>query len=193
MGAKNESDLLLCRELPQELPDLSLARDVEFLRRLVQEKDLRVTGEHAAQFQPLPHPGGEAPDRPSGMGREAQTGEPVLQVRSGIPVRTALEPGEKAEVLHRSPERPGQLRAFTDDADNGADLERLPPDIESAHRGGPARRTEDRGQHLHGRSLARTVASEETEHGAFGDPEGKLVDGSNSVVRSGYADRFDDG
>src|SRR5205809_633784 len=80
----------------------------EFLRRLVQEQDLRLTGEHAAQFQPLPHPGGEPPDRPSGMGREAQTCEPVFQFRSGIPVRTALEPGEEAEVLHRSPERPGQ-------------------------------------------------------------------------------------
>src|SRR5438309_10538715 len=115
-----------------------MAGHAEFLRRRVQAPDRRVTREPAAQSQPRPHPGGEAPDRPSRMGREAQTCEPVPQVRSGIPVRTALEPGEKAEVLHRSPERPGQLRAFTDDADDGADLERLLPAIESASRGGPA-------------------------------------------------------
>src|SRR5439155_19523809 len=132
-------------------------------RWFVEEQDLRVAREDPAEFQPLPHSGGETSDRPVCVCGEVQTTEPFLQFRFGTSVRTALKPREEAKVLQRSPERPCQFRTLADHANDRTDLECIVPDIESAHRGRPVCRVEDRGEHLHGRRLASAVPSEKSE------------------------------
>src|SRR5437867_4150719 len=73
--------------------------NVEFFGWFVEEQNLRVAREDPAEFQPLPHSGGEPSDRPVCVCGEVQTTEPFLQFRFGISVRTALKPREEAKVL----------------------------------------------------------------------------------------------
>src|SRR2546421_1211509 len=86
VATEKQRDLLPCGKVPKKLPDLAFPWNVEFFRWFVEEQDLRVARENPAEFQPLPHSGGETSDRSVCLRGEVQATEPFLQFRFGISV-----------------------------------------------------------------------------------------------------------
>src|SRR5438876_7419860 len=110
VAAEKQRDLLPCGKVPKKLPDLAFPRNVEFLSWFVEEQDLRVAREDPAEFQPLPHSGGEPSDRPVCVCGEVQTTEPFLQFRFATPAGPALKRWEEGKALLRSPEGRAKFR-----------------------------------------------------------------------------------
>ena len=178
------------RELVDQLPEAAAGGRVDAARGLVEEDDLRLVEDRAAERQPLLPAHGQRPRQASLASLEAghleHPGQAAVDRLPGQPVGAA----EKADVLGDG-EVLVERELLGHVADDLLDPLGLAADVEPADRGGAGGRVEKAAEHPDGRGFAGPVGPQEAEDGAALDLEAHGVDGGERAEPLGQRLHFD--
>ncbi len=178
-------------QVVENLPELSARDGVDPGGRLVEQQQLGLVNERAAQMQLLLHAARELRRATFAEGREAAPRQKLRLARLARTGRHAVEVGEEVQVLG---DREGSVEseALRDVADARAQTLRFPGHVAPEHRGAAARGFQQRGQDLQQGRLAGAVGADEAEHLAWTYLEVDAVDGDELPEASGELTGLDD-